>query len=64
MRSFIAYTLQQILFGGSNQGIGHVACMGEMRNADSTLVGKPEGRDHLENLGVGGKVILERILGK
>jgi len=35
---------------------GHVECMGEMRNAYSILVGK--GRDHLEDLGIDGKIIL------
>jgi hypothetical protein len=28
------------------------------------LVGNPEGRDHLEDLGVDGKIILECIIGK
>jgi len=41
---------------------GHVARMGEMRNAYSILVGKSEGRDHLEDLGVDGE-ISECILG-
>jgi hypothetical protein len=31
---------------------GYVACVGEMRNMYKILVGKPEGRDHLEDLGV------------
>jgi hypothetical protein len=38
---------------------GHVARMGEMRNAYKVLVGKCEGRDHSEDLGVDGKIILE-----
>jgi hypothetical protein len=37
--------------------------MGEMRNAYNILVGKPERKNHLEDLGVDGK-ISERILGK
>jgi hypothetical protein len=32
--------------------------MGEMRNAYKILVGKPEGRDHSEDLGVDGMIIL------
>jgi hypothetical protein len=32
-----------------------VACMGEERKVYKVLVGKPE-RDHLENLGVGGRM--------
>jgi hypothetical protein len=34
-----------------------------MRNAYSILAGKPEGKNHLEDLGVDGKIILEWILG-
>jgi hypothetical protein len=40
---------------------GHVALMGEMRNAYKMLVGKPERIDHSEDLSVDGR-ILERIL--
>jgi hypothetical protein len=35
-----------------------------MRNAYNMLVGKPEGSDHSENLGVDEEVILECILRK
>jgi hypothetical protein len=38
---------------------GHVTSMEETRNASQILVGEPEGRNHLEDLGVDGKVILE-----
>jgi hypothetical protein len=38
--------------------------MEEMINANNTLVGKPEGRDHTEDLGVDGRIILEWILKK
>jgi hypothetical protein len=38
---------------------GHVACVGELRNAFRIFVRKLKGRDHLDDLGVGG-----RILGK
>jgi hypothetical protein len=37
--------------------------MGQMRNAYNILLGKPEGRDHLEDLGVD-EIILVRILRK
>jgi hypothetical protein len=37
--------------------------MGEKRNAHSVLGGKPEGKkDHLEDISVDGKLILQRIL--
>jgi hypothetical protein len=36
---------------------------GRYKNAYSTLVGKPEGRDHLEELYADGKIILEWIFG-
>jgi len=43
---------------------GHAACAGDMRNAYKILVGNLKGRDHLEYLGVDGKIILEQILAK
>jgi len=44
--------------------VGHVALIGEMRNTHNILVGKPEGNVHSEELGVDGRIILERILWK
>jgi hypothetical protein len=38
--------------------------MREMRDAYRSLVGNLKGRDYSEDLGVDGKIILERILGK
>ena len=40
---------------------GHVARMGERRGACRALVGKPEVRNHLEDRGVGGRIILKWI---
>ena len=40
---------------------GHVARMGEERGAYRVLVGKPEGKRPLGNLGVDGWIILELI---
>jgi hypothetical protein len=37
---------------------GYVACMGEMRNAYSILVGESEGKRLFEDLGIDGKIIL------
>jgi len=44
--------------------VGHIACIGETRSAYRILVGKPEERDHLEDLGVDGRITLEWILDK
>jgi hypothetical protein len=41
---------------------GHVARMGEMINAYNILVGNPEAKKPLEDLGVNGKIILKLIL--
>jgi hypothetical protein len=35
-----------------------------MRNAHNILVGKPEGKNHLKDLGVDGNIILQWILEK
>jgi hypothetical protein len=36
--------------------------MRELRNAYKILIGNPEGRDHLGELGVDGRIILKWIL--
>jgi hypothetical protein len=41
---------------------GNVAQIGEKRNAYRILVGKPEGKNHYEDLDVGGSIILRWIL--
>jgi hypothetical protein len=38
--------------------------MGEMINAYIILIGNPKGRDHLEDLGIDGRIILKCILDK
>jgi hypothetical protein len=43
---------------------GHVACMVERRGAYRDLVGKPEGRNHLEDPGVDGRIILKWVFEK
>jgi hypothetical protein len=37
---------------------GHVARMGEGRSVYRVLVGRPEGKNHWEDLGVGGRITL------
>jgi hypothetical protein len=43
---------------------GHVARMGGGRGVYRVLVGRPEVRDHWEDLGVGGRITLGWALGK
>jgi hypothetical protein len=43
---------------------GACSTQGEMRIVYNIFVGKPEGRDYLEDLGVDGKIMLKCILEK
>jgi hypothetical protein len=43
---------------------GHVARTGEGRNLDRVLVGKPEGKDHLKDQGVGRRMGSKWTLGR
>jgi hypothetical protein len=36
---------------------GYVACMGEMRNTYKILIGKPEGKNYLQELDIDGRVM-------
>jgi hypothetical protein len=42
----------------------HEARMGESRDVYRVLVGKPEGKSHLEETGIDGRILLRRILRK
>jgi len=44
--------------------VGHVAHMGDGRGLCRVMVGKPEGKDHLEDPGVDGRIILRRVFRK
>jgi len=66
MRIFIynLYTLPDVvrmIKSRSMRWEGHIVCMGEMRNAYSIWIGKPEWKRPLGELG--GRIILECILG-
>jgi hypothetical protein len=43
---------------------GHVARTGDRRGAYRVWMGIPEGRNNFEDLGIDGRIILKRILGK
>jgi hypothetical protein len=43
--------------------VGRIARTEEIRDAYNILIGKPEGKNHLEDPGIDGKIILEWILG-
>jgi hypothetical protein len=43
---------------------GNVANMGERRGSYRVFVGRPEGKNHLENLGIDEGIILKWILKK
>jgi hypothetical protein len=47
---------------GRMRWAAHVVRMGEIRDAYRVLVGKPEGRNHLEDPGLHGRIILKWIL--
>jgi hypothetical protein len=66
MGSFIICTHQQISLGSSDQGdewAGHVALVGEGRKVYRVLVGKHEGKNHLEDRGINERMGLECIVG-
>jgi hypothetical protein len=52
----------KVIKSRSMSGVGLVAWMGDGNSYK--IVGKPEGRDHVYDLGVDGNVILDWIIGK
>jgi hypothetical protein len=49
----------QVITSRRMRWTGHVACDVKQRSACRDLVWKPEGRDHSEDLGIGGRIILK-----
>jgi hypothetical protein len=43
---------------------GHIACVGKMRNAYKIMVGNLKSREHLQDIGVDGRIISEWTLEK
>jgi hypothetical protein len=52
----LLYTLVRRIKSKRMRWAGHVVRMGEGRNVYRVLVGKPEGKNHLKNQGVDGKM--------
>jgi hypothetical protein len=44
--------------------VGYVAHMGAGRGANRVLLGKPDGKSYLKDLGVDGSILLKRIFKK
>jgi hypothetical protein len=44
--------------------VGHVTNLEEGRSVYSVLIGGPKGRDHWEDLDIGGSIILRLTLGR
>jgi hypothetical protein len=60
MRSFISLSVIRAIKSRRMRWAGHVACMREGREMHTRLWSENlKGRDHLEDLGVDGKIILE-----
>jgi hypothetical protein len=65
LKSFVICAFHQILFKSRRMRyVGHVARTGERSVANRVLVGKPEGKNILEDLGVDGRIILKWIFKK
>jgi hypothetical protein len=60
---FASANIIRVIKSRRTRWTGHVAGMGEMRNAKFRLENM-KGRDHLEELCADGKIMLKRILGK
>jgi hypothetical protein len=61
---YVSLNIIRVIKSRRMKWLGHVARMGQKRNAYNILVGNLKERDHLEDIGVDGRVILEWILWK
>jgi hypothetical protein len=64
LRSFITCMYFLVIKSMRMRMAVHVARMGEIRNAYKVLIGKSKMKNHLEDLAVDGRIILDRILWK
>jgi hypothetical protein len=64
LHNLYALPIIQVIEMTRMRGAGHIEHMGEMRNACTILVRKPEGKNHLEDLGIDGRTVLEWTLEK
>ena len=51
----------QVIKSRRMRWVGHVACMGDKRGIFNVLVGKPEGKSHLGDPSVDGRIIIRCI---
>ena len=64
MLKYYVYIIVRVFKSRRIGWAGHVARMGESLGVYRLLVGKPEGRDHLEDASVDGRIILRWIFRK
>jgi hypothetical protein len=63
-KSHASQNIVTLMRSGKKRLAGRAARMGKMRIVYKVLVGKPERKNYLEDLGIDRKIILEWMLGK
>ena len=57
---YVSPNFERVIKSRRTRWAGHVAHTGERRGLYRVLVGKPEGKNHLEDPGVDGRIIILR----